>query len=72
MAGGSAGAVVSAFAERDALRGRQVSWEGAGGAERSGAGMAAGIDARGNLIVETANGDQVTLGSGEVSLRLDP
>jgi BirA family transcriptional regulator, biotin operon repressor / biotin---[acetyl-CoA-carboxylase] ligase len=65
-------AVVSAFSERDALRGREVSWEGAGGREGSGAGSAAGIDARGNLIVETAEGDRVSLGSGEVQLLLNP
>jgi BirA family transcriptional regulator, biotin operon repressor / biotin---[acetyl-CoA-carboxylase] ligase len=64
--------VVEAFGERDALRGRQVSWEGAGGTSGSGLGRAAGIDASGNLVVETAEGDRVTLGSGEVSLRLDP
>jgi len=64
--------VAEAFAERDALRGREVSWEGAGGASGSGLGRAAGIDARGNLVVETADGERVSLGSGEVSLRLDP
>jgi BirA family transcriptional regulator, biotin operon repressor / biotin---[acetyl-CoA-carboxylase] ligase len=62
--------VASAFAARDALRGREVAWEGAGGAESDGVGRAAGIDARGNLIVETAEGERVILGSGEVSLRL--
>jgi BirA family biotin operon repressor/biotin-[acetyl-CoA-carboxylase] ligase len=66
------GAVAEAFAERDVLRGREVSWEGAGGASGSGLGTAAGIDARGNLVVETAEGDRVSLGSGEVSLRLNP
>ena len=64
--------VAEAFAERDALRGREVSWEGAGGAEGSGTGRAEGIDTRGNLIVEVAGGERVSLGSGEVSLRLDP
>jgi BirA family biotin operon repressor/biotin-[acetyl-CoA-carboxylase] ligase len=63
-------AVASAFASRDALRGREVAWEGGGGANASRSGTAAGIDAKGNLIVETSAGDQVTLGSGEVSLRL--
>ena len=62
--------VASAFGLRDALRGRQVAWDGAGGAAGSGLGTAAGIDARGNLIVETASGERVALGSGEVSLRL--
>ena len=62
--------VASAFALRDALRGRHVAWQGAGGADRDGLGTASGIDERGNLIIETASGDRVTLGSGEVSLRL--
>jgi BirA family biotin operon repressor/biotin-[acetyl-CoA-carboxylase] ligase len=56
------------FRRRDALRGRDVSWEG-GGVE-AGSGVAAGIDDRGNLLVETAPGETVRLGSGEVSLRL--
>jgi BirA family transcriptional regulator, biotin operon repressor / biotin---[acetyl-CoA-carboxylase] ligase len=64
-------AVAEAFAERDALRGRAVSWEGAAGAIGSGAGRADGIDERGNLIVETDSGERLTLGSGEVSLRLN-
>jgi BirA family transcriptional regulator, biotin operon repressor / biotin---[acetyl-CoA-carboxylase] ligase len=64
--------VVEAFVARDVLRGREVSWEGAGGAGGSGLGRAAGIDARGNLIVETADGARVTLGSGELQLRLNP
>jgi BirA family biotin operon repressor/biotin-[acetyl-CoA-carboxylase] ligase len=64
------GAVASAFGSRDALRSREVSWEGAGGASGSGSGRAAGIDGQGNLLVETPTGDRITLGSGEVSLRL--
>ncbi len=64
------GAVAGAFASRDALLGREVAWEGAGSAGGSGLGTAAGIDVRGNLIVETAASERVTLGSGEVSLRL--
>ena len=62
--------VASAFASRDALRGREVAWEGAGGATGAGLGRAAGIDERGNLVVETAAGERVTLGAGEVSLRI--
>jgi biotin-(acetyl-CoA carboxylase) ligase len=54
---------VAAFSTRDALRGRQVEWEG-------GAGRAAGIADDGNLIVELDRGGTVSLGSGEVSLRL--
>ena len=57
--------VLEGFAARDALRDREVSWEGAG----SGSGTARGIDAEGNLLVE-ADGELVALGAGEVSLRL--
>ena len=63
--------VVEEFGRRDALRGRQVSWEGAGGRQGSGAGKGEGVDARGNLVVVTETGEQVSLGAGEVSLRLD-
>jgi BirA family biotin operon repressor/biotin-[acetyl-CoA-carboxylase] ligase len=62
-------AVAEAFAERDVLRGRALSWEGAGGRNGSGAGVGGGVDSRGNLIVQTATGERVTLGAGEVSLR---
>jgi BirA family biotin operon repressor/biotin-[acetyl-CoA-carboxylase] ligase len=61
--------VVEAFAARDALRGRELSWSGgpdAGG--RSGTGE--GIDERGNLLVRSAGGELIPLGSGEVHLRL--
>ena len=50
-------------------RGREVSWEGAG--IEPGTGIAAGIDERGNLVVELAGGERLALGSGEVSLRLN-
>jgi BirA family transcriptional regulator, biotin operon repressor / biotin---[acetyl-CoA-carboxylase] ligase len=60
-----AGDVLDSFRERDALAGREVSWEGAG----EGTGTARGIDERGNLMVETEPGERVTLGSGEVTLR---
>jgi BirA family biotin operon repressor/biotin-[acetyl-CoA-carboxylase] ligase len=60
-------AVLGAFAGRDALRGREVSWEG-GGEPASGNGVAAGVDRRGNLVVE-AGDERVALGAGEVSLR---
>jgi BirA family biotin operon repressor/biotin-[acetyl-CoA-carboxylase] ligase len=59
---------LAAFDERDALRGRAVSWEGAG--VEPGAGVAAGIDGRGNIVVERDDGERLSLGSGEVSLRL--
>ncbi len=58
------------YRRRDALVGRAVAWEGAG--SEDGAGTAAGIDERGNLIVETPSGERLALGSGEVSLRVDP
>lgn len=48
---------------RDGLRGREVSWE-------DGSGVASGIDDRGNLIVVVPGGDSVSLGAGEVQLRL--
>jgi BirA family biotin operon repressor/biotin-[acetyl-CoA-carboxylase] ligase len=48
---------------RDGLRGREVAWE-------DGSGVADGIDDRGNLIVAVAGGGRVSLGAGEVQLRL--
>jgi BirA family transcriptional regulator, biotin operon repressor / biotin---[acetyl-CoA-carboxylase] ligase len=61
--------VLAEFAGRDALRGREVAWEGAGD-RAAGSGVAAGIDGDGNLLVETGAGEPVALGSGEVSLVL--
>ena len=58
-----------AYAERDALRGRAVAWEGAAPGGR-GAGIAAGIDEAGHLIVR-AGERTISLGWGEVKLRLD-
>jgi BirA family biotin operon repressor/biotin-[acetyl-CoA-carboxylase] ligase len=63
-----AGEVLAAYRERDGLRDREVSWEGAG--VEPGSGRAAGVDERGNLIVEPDAGGRLSLGSGEVSLRL--
>jgi BirA family transcriptional regulator, biotin operon repressor / biotin---[acetyl-CoA-carboxylase] ligase len=63
--------VVGAYGERDALRGRRVTWEAAGGSARSGAGIAEGIDERGNLVVLADGGERHSLGSGEVQLVLD-
>jgi BirA family transcriptional regulator, biotin operon repressor / biotin---[acetyl-CoA-carboxylase] ligase len=48
---------------RDALRGREVSWNG-------GTGVADGIEDSGDLVVVTDAGDRVVLGAGEVHLRL--
>lgn len=59
--------VVEAFRTRDALIDRRVSWEGGAG---PGAGVARGVDERGNLLVETPEGERVSLGAGEVSLQL--
>lgn len=62
--------VLGEFERRDALRGREVSWAGAGESS-SGTGVAAGIDERGNLLVETAEGVRLALGAGEVRLALE-
>ncbi|MFP5388398.1 MAG: biotin--[acetyl-CoA-carboxylase] ligase [Thermoleophilia bacterium] len=57
------GEVLAEWRRRDGLRGREVSWE-------DGSGVADGIDDHGNLIVALAGGDRVSLGAGEVQLRL--
>lgn len=57
------GELLAAWSERDALRGRQISWDG-------GAGTAAGIDDEGNLVVELEDGSTTTLGAGEVHLQI--
>jgi BirA family transcriptional regulator, biotin operon repressor / biotin---[acetyl-CoA-carboxylase] ligase len=54
-------AVLAAWRERDALRGREVAWEG-------GSGVADGIDDRGYLVVITATGERISVGAGEVHL----
>jgi BirA family biotin operon repressor/biotin-[acetyl-CoA-carboxylase] ligase len=62
--------VLAEFRERDALRGHRVRWSDAGeGSEDEG--VASGIDERGNLIVATAEGERLSLGSGEVSLAVE-
>jgi BirA family transcriptional regulator, biotin operon repressor / biotin---[acetyl-CoA-carboxylase] ligase len=53
--------VLPAWRERDALQGREVSWE-------KGSGVAEGIDERGYLLVRVADGDRVALGAGDVHL----
>ena len=55
--------VLAEWRRRDGLRGREVAWEG-------GSGVADGIDGRGNLVVVAPSGDRVSLGAGEVQLRL--
>jgi BirA family biotin operon repressor/biotin-[acetyl-CoA-carboxylase] ligase len=55
--------VLAEWRRRDGLLGREVSWE-------EGSGIADGIDDRGNLVVAVAGGGRVSLGAGEVQLRL--
>ena len=62
--------VLAKYAERDALRGRKVAWEGGPSGSERGRGRADGIDEAGNLIVETENGARVSLGAGEARLAL--
>ncbi len=57
-----ASSTLRAWAARDALYGREISWAG-------GSGLAHGIDGTGRLIVALAGGGRTTLGSGEVHLR---
>jgi len=53
--------VLGAFASRDALAGRAISWSG-------GAGTAAGVDGEGRLVVLLPGGDRRALDAGEVHL----
>jgi BirA family biotin operon repressor/biotin-[acetyl-CoA-carboxylase] ligase len=54
-------AVLETWRQRDALRGREVAWDG-------GSGVADGVDDRGYLLVVTPGGDRVAVGAGEVHL----
>jgi len=54
-------AVLDAFRARDALVGREIAWA-------SGRGRAAGVDGRGRLVVELADGGRLALDAGEVHL----
>jgi BirA family transcriptional regulator, biotin operon repressor / biotin---[acetyl-CoA-carboxylase] ligase len=54
-------AVLDAWRARDALCGRHITWNG-------GEGIAAGIDDRGALLVDTPDGPRVSLDAGEVHL----
>ena len=56
-------AVLKSWRQRDALKGREVAWDG-------GSGVADGVDDRGYLLVVTVGGDRVAVGAGEVHLRL--
>jgi BirA family transcriptional regulator, biotin operon repressor / biotin---[acetyl-CoA-carboxylase] ligase len=53
--------VLAEWRDRDALLGREVTWE-------NGTGVADGIDERGYLLVRLADGDRVALGAGDVHL----
>ena len=53
--------ILAEWRRRDALRGREVSWEG-------GSGVADGVDDRGYLLVVTAAGDRIAVGAGEIHL----
>ena len=57
--------VLEDWRRRDALRGREISWD-----EGKSSGVADGVDDRGNLVVALAAGGQAVLGSGEVQIRL--
>jgi BirA family transcriptional regulator, biotin operon repressor / biotin---[acetyl-CoA-carboxylase] ligase len=54
--------ILAGWRDRDALRGREVSWDG-------GSGVAEGIEGSGDLVV-VAGDDRLVLGAGEVHLRL--
>jgi BirA family biotin operon repressor/biotin-[acetyl-CoA-carboxylase] ligase len=58
---GDAERVLAGWRERDALLGREVSWE-------KGSGVAEGVDDRGYLVVGVAGRGRVTLGAGDVHL----
>jgi BirA family transcriptional regulator, biotin operon repressor / biotin---[acetyl-CoA-carboxylase] ligase len=60
--------VLAAYAERDALRGHEVSWTGGPRGREAGRGTASGIDESGNLLVELESGRRLALGAGEVQL----
>jgi len=57
--------VLVEWRRRDAMRGREISWD-----EGKSSGVADGIDDRGNLVVALAAGGSAVLGSGEVQIRL--
>src|SRR5215218_2137511 len=53
--------ILATWRERDALKGREVVWDG-------GSGVADGVDDRGYLVVVTPAGDRIAVGAGEVHL----
>jgi BirA family biotin operon repressor/biotin-[acetyl-CoA-carboxylase] ligase len=54
--------ILTAWRTRDALLGETVRWQ-------DGAGTARGVDDTGSLLVETATGELIALGAGEVHLQ---
>jgi BirA family biotin operon repressor/biotin-[acetyl-CoA-carboxylase] ligase len=56
--------LLGAYRARDALSGRRISWDG-------GEGVAERIDQQGHLLVETAGGESIALGAGEVHLSVE-
>jgi BirA family biotin operon repressor/biotin-[acetyl-CoA-carboxylase] ligase len=54
-------ALLEAYRGRDALRGKQVAWDG-------GRGVGAGVDGAGRLVVDLAGSGQTALSAGEVHL----
>jgi BirA family biotin operon repressor/biotin-[acetyl-CoA-carboxylase] ligase len=61
-----AATVLTAYRERDGLRGRRIAWSGAG--RDDGTGTADGIAADGSLLVLADSGERLSLGAGDVSL----
>ncbi len=53
--------ILAEWRNRDALKGREVAWEG-------GSGVADGVDDRGYLLVVTPGGGRIAVGAGEVHL----
>lgn len=53
--------VLTAWRDRDFLRGREIEWDG-------GSGVADGVDDRGYLVVVTPGGERLAVGAGEVHL----
>jgi BirA family transcriptional regulator, biotin operon repressor / biotin---[acetyl-CoA-carboxylase] ligase len=67
----SPGETLAAWGERDALRGRTISWGSPGETldQTQTEGVAQGIDGDGRLVVALAGGGRTALGAGEVHLR---
>jgi BirA family biotin operon repressor/biotin-[acetyl-CoA-carboxylase] ligase len=57
--------ILTAWRHRDALLGETVRWQ-------DGEGTARGVDDAGSLLVETATGEIIALGAGEVHLQRQP